>query len=192
MLVEKQGERLTNDYSGIVDELDRRILQRMSSGINSYDDLSHECNVTRSTIYRRVALLEKRGLIRRITRTSVDYGRLNIVTLCFACRVNQAALKKTFAVLKDHERVKLLWRTYGYHNMVFIVFCEKGDEGVIIDEINSILEKFGAADINVSVGFKWEKMDFTPFTDELQQDKQQLKLYYSEDERITKRSIIKH
>lgn len=173
-----------------IDDLDKHILQQMSRGISSYDDLSRECKVTRSTVYRRVALLEKRGLIRRITRTIVDYEKLDIVTLCFACRINQAALKKTFTTLKVHRRVKLMWRTYGDHNVIFIVFCEKGSEGEIIGEIRTILEKCGTTDVSVSVGFMWEKMDFTPFSDDLQEDKQ-LKLYYSEDERIIRRSIVK-
>lgn len=188
--------RLTNgkplkEEDRTIDDLDKHILQQMSRGISSYEDLSRECKVTRSTVYRRVAQLEKEGFIRRITRTVVDYEKLDIVTLCFACRISQTTLKKASATLKVHRRVKLLWKTYGDHNVIFIVFCEKGKEGEIISEIKTILEKCGAAEISVSVGFTWEKMDFTPFSDELQEDKQ-LKLYYSEEERIVRHSIAEN
>src|SRR3990172_11783454 len=74
-----EGKFMT-DKDAAIDDLDKHILQQMSRGISSYEDLSRECNVTRSTIYRRVALLEKRGLIRRTTRTVVDYEKLDIVT----------------------------------------------------------------------------------------------------------------
>jgi DNA-binding Lrp family transcriptional regulator len=169
------------DSVGMLDDLDRRILQQMSRGISSYEELSRECNVTRSTVYRRVTLLEKRGFIQRITRTVVNYEKLDIVTLSFASRISHANLGKTLATLKSHEKVKLLWRTYGDHNLLFMVFCQKGEEGETIDEMTSILEKCAATEISVSVGFAWEKLDFTPFSDEVEEDKQ-LQPYYSEQE----------
>jgi DNA-binding Lrp family transcriptional regulator len=169
------------DSVGMLDDLDRRILQQMSRGISSYEELSRECNVTRSTVYRRVTLLEKRGFIQRITRTVVNYEKLDIVTLSFASRISHANLGKTLATLKSHEKVKLLWRTYGDHNLLFMVFCEKGEVGEAIDEMTSILEKCGATEISVCVGFAWEKLDFTPFSDEVEGDKQ-LQPYYSEQE----------
>jgi len=166
-----------------IDSLDKRILQQMSKGINSYEDLAHECNVTRSTIYRRVASLEKRGLIRRITRSVVDYEKLGIVTLCFAFKISQSNQKRAFAALKSSKKVKLLWRTFGDYNAIFVAFCNKGEEGESIGELKTILEKCGATDINTSVGFIWEKIDFSPFNDEAY-DKKQLKLYYSEEEHL--------
>jgi DNA-binding Lrp family transcriptional regulator len=169
-----------------IDDLDKQILQQMSKGISSYEELAQDCNVTRSTVYRRVTSLEKRGLIHRITRTIVDYEQLGIVTICFASKMSQANQKRAFTALKSHKKVKLLWRTYGDHNLIFLVFCERGDEGEIISEMKTLLEKHGATDVNVSVGFAWEKTDFSPFSDETP-DEKQLKLYCSDDEQITSR-----
>lgn len=80
--------------------------------------------------------------------------------------MSQANQKQAFIALKSHKRVKLFWRTYGDHNLIFLVFCEGGEEGEIISDLKTLLEECGATDINVSVGFAWEKMDFTPFSDE--------------------------
>ncbi len=124
-----------------IDSLDKQILQQMSNGINSHEDLAHKCNVTRSTIYRRVASLEKRGFIRRITRSVVDYAKLGIVTICFAFKINQSNQKRAFAALQSHRRVKMLWRAFGDHNAIFVAFCNKGEEGQIIGELKTILEK---------------------------------------------------
>ena len=168
-----------------IDSLDKQILQQMSQGINSYEDLAHKCNVTRSTIYRRVDSLEKRGLIRRITRSVVDYEKLDVVAVCFAFKISQSDQKHVFAALKAHKKVKLLWQTFGDHNAIFLAFCSKGEEGEIISELKGILEKYSATEINVSVGFSWEKIDFTPFSEENQNEKQ-LKLYCSDDEDLAK------
>jgi DNA-binding Lrp family transcriptional regulator len=180
--------RLTNgkplkEKDRTIDDLDKRILQQMSKGISSYEELAKDCNVTRSTVYRRVTELEKEGYIRRITRTVVDYEKLDVRTICFACKVSEANQKRTFAALKTHKRVKLLWRTFGDHNVIFMVFCNRGEEGQAIGELRATLEKCGANEINVSVGFVWEKMDFTPFIDE-EQDVKQLQLYYSDGEHL--------
>jgi DNA-binding Lrp family transcriptional regulator len=180
------NEKPLKEEDRTIDDLDKRILQQMSKGINSYEELAHDCNVTRSTVYRRVTHLEKEGYIKRVTRTIVDYEKLNIVTICFASKMSQANQKRGFTALKSHKRVKLFWRTYGDHNLIFLVFCEGGEEGEIISELKTLLEKYGATEINVSVGFAWEKMDFTPFTDE-EQDVKQLKLYYSNGEHLVNR-----
>ena len=166
-----------------IDSLDKQILQQMSSGINSYEDLAYKCNVTRSTIYRRVTALEKRGLIRRITRSVVDYEKLGIVTICFAFKISQSNQKRAFVALKFHKRVKMMWRTFGDHNVIFLAFCNRGEEGEIIAELKTILEKCAATEISTSIGFVWEKIDFTPFSDEANYEKQ-LKLYYSEGEHL--------
>jgi len=158
----------------IPDQLDKKILQKMSKGINSYNELAKECNVTRSTIYRRVALLEKNGLLLRITRSAVDYEKLELVTLCLTLKVAFNSQEKVLNALKEHESVKFLWRAYGEYNIVAVAFCSKGTEGEIIAEIRGILEKWAGVDMKVSVGFAWEKMEFTPFNEEAHQETQTL------------------
>jgi len=150
----------------IPDQLDKKILQKMSKGINSYNELAKECNVTRSTIYRRVALLEKSGLLLRITRSAVDYEKLELVTLCLTIKVAFNSQEKVLNALKEHESVKFLWRAYGEYNIFAVAFCSKGTEGEIIAEIRGLLEKWAGVDMKVSVGFAWEKMEFTPFNEE--------------------------
>lgn len=167
-----------------IDDLDKQILQQMSKGISSYEELSRECNVTRSTIYRRVASLEKRGFMKRITSTLVNFDKLGILALCFATTVTQANHKKAVTILKAQSNVKFLWQTYGNHNLLFFVFCEKNRVGETINAAKNLLEKFGTTKTTTIIGFTWEKMDFTPFTDDQQTDKQ-VNLYYSTDEHVT-------
>jgi DNA-binding Lrp family transcriptional regulator len=65
----------------IVDDLDKRLLQHLSSGISSYEELARNCNVTRNTVYRRIAVLERKGIIKKTVRSIIDYNQLEIASL---------------------------------------------------------------------------------------------------------------
>lgn len=146
-----------------LDQLDKRILQHLSEGISSYEELARECNVTRNTIYRRMAALEKSGITQKTTRISINYDKIGISRINIALNVKQQKQEEIISVLKTHEKVKYLFKTYGTHNIVMVVLCDKGEEGTAINEVKEIAERYGASQIDVSVCFSWEKADSTPF-----------------------------
>jgi DNA-binding Lrp family transcriptional regulator len=143
-----------------IDDLDRKIVQYLCHGIYSYQDLAKKCGVTRNTVYRRIAFLEKNGFIERTTRAVLNYDKLGVTAIAFGAGVNQPDFDAVTGLLKAHNNVKLLLRTFGRHNVVFVAFCNKGDEGNTINSIKEMLEGFNVSDIDVSVGFAWEKTDF--------------------------------
>ncbi len=149
-----------------VDNLDKKIIQYLSRGTYSYEDLARECNVTRNTIYRRIAALEQQGIIRNTIRCSLDYEKLALSTLCISAKIAQADKQRAYADLKSNPYVKLLWRCYGEHaNLFMVLFCPKGNEGPIIQSITEIMESYSATNLQVTVGFAWEKMDLSPFAE---------------------------
>lgn len=148
-----------------VDVLDKKILQYLSSGISSYENLARDCGVTRNTVYRRIALLEKKGIIKRIVHSLLNYDQLDIAMLCIGAAVAEAEQEEASALLRNNKYVKLLWRTFGRNNIMLVVFCPKGHEGEVIHSLTKILEGFGATMVDVSVGFKLDKLDFSPFPD---------------------------
>jgi DNA-binding Lrp family transcriptional regulator len=146
-----------------IDELDKKIIQEMGRGINSYEALAQKCNVTRSTIYRRVTKLEEMKVITRQTRVVPDFEKLNRIALAVGISVAQKDEQKIIDALKRSDDIKMMWRTYGAHNLILITFCSKGDEGNKIDKLRAILEEYPVKSIDICVGFGWEKMDLTPF-----------------------------
>jgi hypothetical protein len=80
--------------------------------------------------------------------------------------VAQVDQNRVSILLAAHKRVRMLWRTYGNHNITLLALCPKGCEGAFIQEVKTVLEEFNAKNLCVSVGFMWEKMDLTPFEDE--------------------------
>ena len=55
---------------------------------------------------------------------------------------------------------------FGDHNLVLVVFCSKGNEGMTIQNTTNILEDFKGANICVSVRFVWENTDLAPMHNE--------------------------
>jgi DNA-binding Lrp family transcriptional regulator len=150
-----------------LDSLDRKIIQEMSKGICSYHQLARTCNVSRNTLYRRVSILEKEGVIFKTTRSTINFDKLGITAISFSIKVQESNLDNVISTLKAHDKVKLLWKTFGDHNVILVAFCNKGEEGELIHELNTCLEKTEKLSLNISVGFNWEKMNLTPFSDSL-------------------------
>jgi DNA-binding Lrp family transcriptional regulator len=146
-----------------LDELDKKIIQEMGKGINSYEALAQKCNVTRSTIYRRVTRLEEMKVITRQTRAILDFEKLNRIALAVGINIAQKDEQKVIDALKKCDDIKMIWRTYGAHNLILITFCSKGDEGNKINKLRALLEEFTVTSVDICVGFGWEKMDMTPF-----------------------------
>lgn len=146
-----------------LDDLDRKIIRDLSSGISSYEELARICGVTRNTVYRRIAVLENKGIIKNTLRCIVNFELLNIKPILIGVRISQINLDKAVHRLAINKSVRFLWRTYGEYNLTLVAFCTEGREGKIIQEIETILEDFDADHECVSVGYVWEKMDDSPF-----------------------------
>ncbi|MFQ5836947.1 MAG: Lrp/AsnC family transcriptional regulator [Candidatus Bathyarchaeia archaeon] len=148
-----------------LDEIDRKILHYVCSGIHSYTELGKLCRVGRNTIYRRVDRLEKMGAIKKLVMAVPDYDKLNLAAVNIGLNVRQIETDKAVEILKRLPRVKFLWKTYGTHSITMVVFCEKDKIGEDIFNLKISLEKEGidAHHMDVSTSFSWEKMDFSPY-----------------------------
>jgi len=76
------------------------------------------------------------------------------------------------AAYDDHEKVfenilalpnvKFLWRCYGEAQVVALLICERGNEGATITSLYKALAKLQTGSYHIAVGFKMEKMNFSP------------------------------
>ena len=62
------------------------------------------------------------------------------------------------------HQVKFLWRTYGEHDIVLTILCDKDDVGTCIYNLREALEKRNISinKFDVSVSIFWEKMHLVP------------------------------
>jgi DNA-binding Lrp family transcriptional regulator len=152
----------------ILDDLDRKIIQHLSSGTSSYQELARICSVTRNTVYRRIAALEKNGVIANTLHCIVNLDQMEITPVTIGAKIQQVNQDKAINLLATNRYIKFLWRTYGDHNLTIVAFCPKGREGLLIQDIQTILEDLNAEHIQVSVGFTWEKMSYSIFDDQIE------------------------
>jgi len=144
----------------LVDELDRKIVSFMSGGVYSYGELAKLCGVGRSTIYRRVEELERKGVIRRKVMAVPDFEKLGLSAVIIGMDMYPNELERVVPFLKEHDRVKLLWKTYGTHDIVLAILCDRDDIGSCIHDLRKELAELGVtpAKFDVSISISWEKM----------------------------------
>lgn len=149
--------------SVVLDDLDKKILHEICSGIHSYDDLAKTLNVTRGTVYRRIEKLEKNNVIEKKIMAMPNYKVLNLSAICIGMEVAYDDTEKVVEALTQLPHIKLLWKCYGAHNIVAILICEKGSEGEMITNFHQLLSKLRTSEYHISVGFEWEKIDVSPY-----------------------------
>jgi len=142
-----------------IDKLDEKILHYLSIGANSYDEFAKLCNVTRSTVYRRIRKLEKEKIIVHKMKFAVDITKLDITPLAVGINIANSDEEQAIEVLKELPEISYLWRTYGVHNIAMLAMCKKGEEGQLIHDIRKSLQKLDVKGIDTCVGFIWEKAD---------------------------------
>ena len=92
-----------------------------------------------------------------------EFNNLNLSAIIVGFDVAYKDMDKVVEVVKTLPKLKLLWRTYGSHQVVAVLNCEKGCEGEAITELHKTLSELKTAQFHVSVGFKWEKVEISPY-----------------------------
>lgn len=152
-----------NKTDMMLDELDKRIIQNMSRGLYSYDELAEKLQVTRSTVYRRINRLEKMHIISRRIMAVPDYTKLGLSAILIGLDIAHEDTAAAVELLIKQDDVKLIWKTYGKHNLIVAIVCEKGCEGKAIFDFREKLAKLKITGFDYSIGFSWEKVDFSPY-----------------------------
>jgi len=148
-----------------VDDLDRKIVRHICNGIYSYEELGKLCSASRNTIYRRIDKLEKMGIIDRRIMAFPNFEKLDLSAVIFGMNVSPKDIDKAINFLKRQHQVKFLWKTYGTHDIVFAIVCDKGDVGTCIYNLKSALQKLdiATAQLDSSTSVSWEKIDLSPY-----------------------------
>lgn len=147
----------------VLDELDKKIMRELGSGIHSYDDLAKTCKVTRGTIYRRIEKLERMQAITKRIMAIPNFQNLNLSAICIGMNVAFEDVERITETIKTIPDVKFLWRTYGQYQIIVIIVCETGCEGRTISKLHNDLSKFKIDDFHISIGYRFEKIEFSPY-----------------------------
>lgn len=151
--------------SAKMDDLDRKIVRYICSGIHSYNDLAKRCNAGRNTVYRRVDRLEKMGIITKRISAFPNFERLNLSAVIIGLNLGTQDVKKTIDFLRRQRQVKFLWKTYGTHDIILVIVCDKAEVGTCIYNLRDALErlKINVTGFDTSTSVTWEKIDVVPY-----------------------------
>lgn len=149
----------------VLDDLDKRIIHHICSGVYSYKDLGQRCKVGRNTIYRRIKRLEDKRIINKIITAIPNFKSLELSAIGIMIDVAVTDMDQTIEFLKRLPNVKFLWKSYGTHNITAVIACDKGDEGKCIFKVRETLEKKNVKvhKFDASISFSWEKVDLSPY-----------------------------
>ena len=149
----------------ILDELDKKIIHYVCSGVHSLNELGKLCNCGRSTVYRRMEKLEKMGFIKKKIMGVPDWSKLDLSAIILGIDISPEDIEKTVAFFLKNPKVKFVWRTYGSHNLVVAVASEKDKVGEEIYNLRLSLEKLGVKVLSydISISITWDKLDMSPY-----------------------------
>ncbi len=148
-----------------LDDLDKKIILHLSNGVASYAKLAENCGVGRNTIHRRINRLVAGDIIDKKVRAIPNFTKLNLSAISVMLDIPQSDVDKVIKLLKNQSRVKFLWKTFGAYNITAVIICDKGDEGMCISKLRTILEKMrvNPNKFEAAISYSWEKIDFSPF-----------------------------
>ncbi|RLI41186.1 hypothetical protein DRO59_07570 [Candidatus Bathyarchaeota archaeon] len=152
------------ELKSLIDDLDRKIVRYMCEGGHSYAELAKLCGVSRSTVQRRINELERLRVIKRGMTTFPNFEKLDLSAVIIGMDLNPRDQDKVVSFLKTQHSVKFLWTTFGTHNVVFTILCDKESVGMCIYNVREALEKLGVTPtrFDASVSITWEKTDICP------------------------------
>jgi len=95
-----------------------------------------------------------------------NFEKLNLSAVIIGLNISTKDIDKAIAFLKRQHQVKFLWKTYGTHDIVLAIVCDKGDVGTCIYNLRNALEKLkiNVTEFDTSTSVSWEKIDVTPYS----------------------------
>ncbi len=146
-----------------LDELDFKLLRHICTGFYSYDELAKLCDVSRNTVYRRINRLERMGVIARRLTAIPNFDKLDIAAVIGGLNLEMQDLDKAVELLKQLPSVMLVCRSYGEHDLVFIILCRRAEVGGCIHRVRNTLEGMNIhpSRFDISVSISWDKLELT-------------------------------
>lgn len=146
-----------------LDRLDFKLLKYICTGFYSYDELAKLCGIGRNTVYRRIRKLERMEVISRRLTAIPNFEKLNVAAVIGGLNLDIQDMSKVVEFLKQLPQIMLICRSYGEHDVVFILLCKREEVGKCIYELRDAFEKRGIrlSRFDLSVSVSWDKLQFT-------------------------------
>ena len=93
------------------------------------------------------------------------FEKLHLSAVVVGINVRTIDIESAANFLKAQNHVKFLWKTYGTHDLLFVMICDKANVGESLYELKKELEESGIhpKKLDASTSITWDKIDLSPF-----------------------------
>ena len=148
-----------------IDEVDKKIISKLCDGINSYKDLAEEMGLSRNTVYRRIKILKEKDVIKEETKIIADLDKLGYTFISLGINLrNKKHLDDAIDLYLEHDKVTMLFETFGHHDIIVVAMCEGNKVGESVKRLENLLTEkdIPVKEFEVSSGIRAHKLKFTP------------------------------
>ncbi len=145
-----------------IDKVDKKIIYHACRGNYSYAELEEKIGVSRNTIYRRIKNLKEKNVLENGVKYFPNLRKLGLTFVMMGINVDANDESNVTQYLKKQEQVKFIWSSFGGHDMVAHLICDKNKAIERAKEIKRDLEKKNITikKLDISVSDSYQKINF--------------------------------
>ncbi len=116
------------------------------------------------TVYRRIKSLQEEGYLKEKMLGIPDLEKMVFTFIIVGMNVEIDSMDRAVSLMREMDRIKTIWETYGQHNIVIVMLCEKENVGDCINEIKKYLteKNIEINSFDVSTAVESHKLDLSP------------------------------
>lgn len=148
-----------------LDEVDKEILNHICEGASSLSEIGDKCGLSHNTISRRVNKLEENGFIKERMMATPHFEKIGYSAVIAGISIGLGEnIEKALETLNEDSSVRFLWKTFGEHDLVAVLLCNKEKIGECIENVRKELVNAGIEleEIDLSTSTSWEKLKLAP------------------------------
>ncbi len=148
-----------------LDEVDIEIMNHICEGASSFSEIGEKCDISHNTVSRRINKMEEKGYLEKEMMAVPSFEKLGYSALIAGISIGLGEdVEKAVNILESYSQVKFLWKTFGDHDIIAVLMCDRENIGDCVESFRKELIDGGIEleGLEISTSISWEKLKLTP------------------------------